>query len=193
QMTRGWSWFVLVAVASTVAPAGVRAQTAPAAPLPPPPPAAPTVAAAAPAAPAEAGVPLRLALELDEAGGVVTGSFHNQVLGARLDGRFSERLSFGASLGVGDLKGKDGRVHAALVRALLEYMAGDPAATVRYPLRFSTGYLAVNGPVAGVAGGLAVAAGKKADLIATLGSTVWITNNQNLLSLDLALEVAFRL
>ena len=175
-MSRRWLWLVLVG--ATVAPAA-RAQT------PPP------VVAATPAA--EDGVPLRLAVQLDEAGGIVTGSFHNQLVGARLDGRFSEHLSFGAYLGVGDLKGKDGRVHAALVRAMLEYMAGDPAATVRIPLRFSSGYLAANGPVAGLSGGLAIAAGKKVDLIGTLGSTVWLTNNQNLLSLDLSLEVAFRL
>ena len=184
-MSRGWLWFVLFG--AVVAPAAsARAQTAP----PAPPPAA---VATAPVAPAEESVPLRLAVELEEAGGVVTGPFHNQLLGARLDGRFSERVSFGAYLGVGDLKGKDGRVHAALVRGMLEYMAGDPTATVRYPVRFSTGYLAVNGPVVGVSGGLAIALGKRTDLVGTLGSTVWITNNQNLLSLDLALEVAFRL
>jgi hypothetical protein len=60
-------------------------------------------------------------------------------------------------------------------------------------VRFSSGYLAVNGPVASVSGGLAIAVGKRTDLVGALGSTVWITNNQNLLSLDLALEVAFRL
>jgi hypothetical protein len=183
MIRRRFSFVFLGLVA--LAPATAPAQAA--APAPPP------AAVAASAAPAEEGVPLRLALQLDEAGGVVTGSFHNQLIGARLDGRFSEHLSFGAYLGVGDLKGKDGRVHAALVRALLEYMAGDPAATVRYPLRFSSGYLAVNGPVAGVSGGLAIAVGKKVDLVGTVGPTVWITNNQNLLSLDLVLEVAFRL
>jgi hypothetical protein len=184
-MSRWWLWFILVG-AVIAPPAGARAQTPP----PAPPPAA---VAAAPAAPAEEGVPLRLAVEFDEAGGVVTGPFHNHLLGARLDGRFSEHVSFGAYLGVGDLKGKDGRVRAALVRAMLEYMAGDPAARVRYPLRFSSGYLAVNGPVAGVSGGLAIALGQRTDLVGALGSTVWITNNQNLLSLDFSLELAFRL
>ena len=112
---------------------------------------------------------------------------------ARLDGRFAERLSFGGYLGVGDLKGKDGRTHAALVMAMLEYMAGFPAATVRCPLRFASGYLAVNGPVARLSGGLAIAVSKQVDLVGELASMVWITNNQNLLSLDLAFEVAYKL
>jgi hypothetical protein len=177
-MSRRWSSFLIVTLLAWAGRA--HAQT------PPPP---PSVAATPPA---EESVPLRLAVQLEEAGGVITGSFHNQMLGVRLDGRFSEHLSFGAYVGAGDLKGKDGRAHAALVLAVLEYMAGDPAATVRYPLRFSSGYLAVNGPVARASGGLAIGVGKKVDLVGELASMVWITNNQNLLSIDFALEVAYR-
>jgi len=156
----------------------------------------PSSVAAAPAAPSETAgpaIPLRLAVELEAASGVVTGSFHNQLLGARLDGRFSEHVSLGGYLGYADLKGKDGRAHAALTYAALEYMAGDAAATVRYPLRFASGYLAANGPVVRVSGGLAIAVGKTVDLVGELASMVWLTNNQNLLSLDLGLELAFRL
>jgi hypothetical protein len=157
---------------------------------------APSSVAATPAASPEAPkaeIPLRLAVQLEAANGVVTGSFHNQLLGARIDGRFSEHLSLGGYLGYADLKGKDGRAHSALTYAALEYMAGDPAAIVRYPLRFASGYLAANGPVARVSGGLAIAVGKKIDLIGELASMVWLTNNQNLLSLDVGLELAFRL
>jgi hypothetical protein len=184
------------------APAPFDAAAAPPAPPPlaAPPPSInatpPPSINATPSAPAPAGgetIPLRLALTLEAATGVITGSFHNQLLGARLDGRFSEHLSLGAYLGLGDLKGKDGRAHAGLVMAVLEYMAGDPAATVRWPLRFASGYLASNGPVARVAGGLAIGLGKKVDLIGELASMVWLTNNQNLLSLDFGLELAFRL
>jgi hypothetical protein len=189
------SSFLLAAAAALAAPAA-RAQ-APAAPVeaaPPPGDAtAPPLPVATAAPPAEEPIPLRLAVQVEAASGIVTGSFHNQLLGARLDGRFSERLSLGGYLGAGDLKGKDGRTHAALLLAELEYMAGPPTATVRVPLRFASGYLTSNGPVARLATGLAIAVGKKVDLIPVLGSMVWITNNQNLLSLDLALEVAFRL
>jgi hypothetical protein len=175
-----------------------RAETQPETSATPPPVAAsnapplPVSASTAPP-PASQELPLRLAAQVDIATGVVTGSFHNQLLGARFDARFSERLSFGGYLGAGDLKGKDGRAHAALVMAVLEYMWGLPTAPVRCPLRFASGYLAANGPVARLSGGLAFALGKKVDLIGELASMVWITNNQNLLSLDFAFELAFRL
>jgi hypothetical protein len=192
---------LLAAAIMLTAATEARAQTptvAPAPPPPPPPVAAPTpppsvaqTPAAPPPEPTEA-VPLRLAAQLELANGVVTGSFQNRLVGARLDGRFAERLSFGGYLGVGDLKGKDGRTHAALVMAVLEYMAGFPAATVRCPLRFASGYLAANGPVARLSGGLAIAVSKQVDLVGELASMVWITNNQNLLSLDLGFEVAYK-
>jgi hypothetical protein len=149
-------------------------------------------AVAASAAPAADAVPLRLALALEAANGVVTGSFHNQLLGLRLDGRFSQHLSLGGYLGLGDLKGKDGRAHAGLVAAVIEYMAGDPAATVRYPLRFATGWLAANGPVARASVGLAIALGQKVDLVGEVASIVWVTNNQDLLSLGASVEVAYK-
>jgi hypothetical protein len=178
-------------VAGAVALVGLataRAQTsAPGVPAPPP------AVAAAPPAPPDGGIGLRLAVPFEVANGIVTGSFHNQLLGLRLDGRFSEHLSLGGYVGAGDLKGKDGRATSALVMAVLEYMAGDPAATVRYPVRFGTGYLAANGPVVRASGGLAIAVSKRTDLVGELASMIWVTNNQNLLSLDFALELAFRL
>jgi hypothetical protein len=187
--SRRWSSLQVVAAPIFVAALGVaprvaRAQT---------PPSAVAAAPAAPATPAGSAIPLRLALELEAANGVVTGAFHNQLLGARLDGRFSEHVSLGGYLGYANLKGKDGRAHAALTYASLEYMAGDRAATVRYPLRFASGYLAANGPVARISGGLAIAVGRTVDIVGELASMVWLTNNQNLLSLDLGLELAFRL
>jgi hypothetical protein len=163
-------------------PLSARADVPPAAVV------APTAAQPA----AEEAIPLRLAVALEAASGVVTGPFLNQLLGARLDGRFSERLSLGVYLGAASLKGKDGRAHAALSYASLEYMAGDPANKVRFPLRFASGWLAANGPVARVAAGMAIAAGRKVDLIGEIASMVWLTNNQNLLSVDLSVEVAYR-
>jgi hypothetical protein len=174
----------LLAVAALAAAGSVARAEAP-----------PPSVAATPAPPAgaeAAGVPLRLAVQVEAANGVLTGSFHNALAGARLDGRFSEHVSLGAYLAYANLKGKDGRVHAALTYAAVEYMAGRPEATLRFPLRFATGYLTKNGPVARVSGGLAVAVGKKVDLIGEVASIVWITNNQNLVSLDGCLEVAIR-
>ncbi|HVX96797.1 MAG TPA: hypothetical protein VHK47_17915 [Polyangia bacterium] len=173
-------WWVPVVVAVTAMPRPARAEDPP-----------PAVASPAPP-PAVETIPLRLAVALEAASGVVTGPFLNQLLGARLDGRFSEHLSLGVYVGAANLKGKDGRAHSALTYAALEYMAGDPALKVRFPLRFATGWLVSNGPVARVGTGMAIAAGKKVDLIGEIASMVWLTNNQNLLSIDLSIEVAYR-
>ena len=182
---------VLVGLAGLVGlSAAARAQV-PASPAAPPAPSLAVTPAPPPAA--SPGIPLRASLQLEAANGVVTGGFHNQLLGARLDGGFSEHLSLGGYLGVADLKGKDGRAHAALTYAILEYRAGPPEARVRYPLSFASGYLTANGPVARVAGGLAVRLGTRVELVGELASMVWLTNNQNLLSLDGSLAVAFRL
>ena len=194
---RPWSLCGLVIVAALVGTTA-RAQevAAPAGPTAVPPPPPPPVLAETPklASPTPpAAIPLRLALELEAASGVITGPFQNGLVGVRLDGRFSDHVSLGGYLGVGGLKGKDGRVRAGLVLAVLEYMLRDPSATVRVPLRFSTGYLAANGPVARVGTGVSLAVGQRIDLVGELASMVWLTNNQNLLSLDGSLAVAFRL
>ena len=175
---------VLLLIVST-APAAARAQT---------PPAAPSAVAAQPAPPADAPtIPLRLAAQVELASGVATGSFHNQLVGGRLDGRFSPHVSLGGYLGFADLKGKDGRLHAALAYAELEYLAGDPTSWLRFPLRFATGYLTENGPVVRAVAGLSFKVGRSVDLVTELAPMVWLTNNQTLLSLDLALELAYRL
>ena len=166
-----------------VAPALARAQTPPAP--------APTVAAQ-PTTPAST-IPLRLAAQVEVASGVATGSFHNQLVGGRLDGQFSPHLSLGGYLAFASLKGKDGRTRAALTYAELEYLTGDPSARLRFPFRFATGYLADNGPVVRASTGLSFAVGRKVDLVAELAPMVWLTNNQTLLSVNLALELAFRL
>jgi hypothetical protein len=177
-----------VVVAPLPAAAVARAQTSPPPPLvvsPPPPPASVT----APAAPS-----LRLALQTEGAVGVGTGAFYNHLVGGRLDLRFSDRVSLGGYLGYVNLKGMNGRAHSALTYAQLEYLAGDPAATIRYPLRFASGYLGGNGPVVRAAAGFAFALGPKVDLVTeVLAPMVWLSNNQTLLSLDLALELDVRL
>src|SRR3954463_4126172 len=71
-------------------------------------------------------LPLRLAVQTEAAGGGAPGPFYNHLLGGRLDGRFSPHISLGGYLGYANLKGKDGRVGAALAYAQLEYLAGDP-------------------------------------------------------------------
>jgi hypothetical protein len=177
--------------------------------LPPPAPAAPSparpVASAPPpvavasspviaAAPPADAIPLRLALQTEGAIGVGTGRFYNQLLGGRLDLRFSSQTSLGGYLGYANLKGANGRAHSALTYAQLEYVAGDPTSFVRFPLRFASGYLGGNGPIVRAAVGFAFAVGPKVDLVTEIfAPMVWFTNNQTLLSLDLSVELAVRL
>lgn len=135
----------------------------------------------------------RLAVQTEGALGVAGGAFYNQLLGARLDFRFSPAVSLGAYLGYANLKGKEGRAHALLPCVQLEY-AAPLAPRLRAPLRFGTGYLPRNGPLARVAAGLAFALAPSVDLVAELfAPTVWVTSNRALLSMSLALELAMKL
>jgi hypothetical protein len=139
-------------------------------------------------------LPKRLAIQTEGAIGVASGHFYNQLVGARLDGSFSPHVSLGGYLGYANVKGKDGRAHAALTYAQVEYLFGEPGATIRFPLRFASGYLFANGPVVRAAGGLDFKLTPKIDLVTELLTPmVWLTNNQTLLSLDLSLEVLIRL
>jgi hypothetical protein len=156
------------------------------------PPAPPAVASSAPDGVDR--VPLRLALATAGAWGVAPGTFYNQLLGARLDFVFSPRVSLGGALDYANLKGKDGRASSALVTAQLEYRAGDPASSVRVPLRFASGYLGGNGPVVKAAAGLAFRLTPTVDLVTELfAPTVWLTNNQSLLSFNFSLELNIKL
>jgi hypothetical protein len=138
-------------------------------------------------------LPLRLAIQTEAASGVVTGRFYNQLVGLRLDAQFSPQVSFGGYLGYVNLKGKDGRANDLLPYAQLEYRTGAPGDAVRIPLRFASGYLPHNGPVVRLAAGLAFALTPRVDLVTELAPMIWVTNNQTLLSMNLSLELAFRL
>jgi hypothetical protein len=135
-----------------------------------------------------------LAVQTMAAAGVATGSFYNQLVGLRLDLPFSPHVSAGAYLGYVNLKGKDGRASNVLGYAEVEYRTGAPGDKVRVPVRFASGYLPGNGPVLRLAAGLAFALGQRTELVTEfLAPMLWVTNNQTLLSMNLSLELAFRL
>jgi hypothetical protein len=175
------AWKLLASFVTLALPIAARAQTPPVAVAP--------VSAPEP----EAVLPVRLALHLEGAAGVATGSFSNGLAGGRVDLRFSPHVSLGGYLGYANLKGKDGRAHAALTYAQLEYLARQPGDRVRIPARFASGYLGGNGPIVRVGTGLAISLTPNVDLVTEVASMVWFTNNQTLLSLDLALELAVTL
>jgi hypothetical protein len=137
-------------------------------------------------------MPFRLALQTEAATGVATGGFYNQLAGVRLDLLFSPHVSFGGYLGYANLKGKDGRAHDVLPYAQVEYLMGRPG-SVRIPLRFASGYLPRNGPVARLATGFAFAVTPTVDLITELlAPMVWVTGDQMVLSMNLSAEIAWR-
>jgi hypothetical protein len=143
---------------------------------------------------APAPSPFRLAVQTTAAAGVATGSFYNQLVGLRLDAQVSPHTSGGVYLGYVNLKGKNGRASNALTYAEVEYRTGTPGDKVRVPVRFASGYLPGNGPVLRLAAGLAFALSPRTELVTEfLAPMLWVTNNQTLLSMNLSLELAFRL
>jgi hypothetical protein len=170
--------------------------TPPQASAPPPAPIQPPAAAAAAAtgtAAASDRIPMRFAVQTEAAIGVYPGDFYNHLAGVRLDLVFSPHVSFGGYVGYANLKGKDGRANNVLPYAQVEYMLGSPGG-IRFPLRFASGYLPRNGPVVRLSAGFAFPLTPKIDLVTELlVPTIWITRDQMVLSMDLALELLFRL
>jgi hypothetical protein len=160
---------------------------------PPPLPGPPASASATAAPPAETSR-FRLAAQTDTAVGLAPGPFVNQLLGARLDCRLGEAFSLGGYLGYANLRGKEGRVHQVLPYAMLEYRVPLAARPWLVPMRFAAGYLPSNGPFTRLSAGLGYALGPRTDLIAEIfAPTLWFSRNQAAASLDLALEIAFKL
>jgi hypothetical protein len=143
----------------------------------------------------EPRVGARLAVALESARGHTGAGFRNGLAGLRVDLVFSPRVSLGGYFGYADLKGKDGRAHALLSYALLEYQV--PLAPrlldLRLPLRFATGYLAGNGPVVRASAGLAIALSHRVDLLTELVTPMaWVTNGQTVFSTNASLELSMR-
>jgi hypothetical protein len=180
------TWFVAaLLVAAPAAPAAAQVPSPPAAPPP-------VVQQPAPRPPSTGRLPMRLALQTEAAIGFYPDDFYNHLVGARLDLVFSQHVNFGGYLGYANLKGKDGRAHDFLPYAQVEYMIGPPGG-VRIPLRFASGYLPRNGPIARLATGFAFAATPTVDIVTELlAPMIWVTGDQMVLSMNLSAEIAWR-
>ena len=156
-------------------------------------PATAQTAAPGPATPAqETRLPMRLALQTEGAIGVYPGDFYNHLVGVRLDLVFSPHVSFGGYIGYANLKGKEGRSHDVLPYAQVEYLTG-PLGPIRIPFRFASGYLPRNGPVARFSTGLAFRLTPSLDLVTELlAPMIWVTHDQMVLSMNVAVELAYR-
>jgi hypothetical protein len=126
--------------------------------------------------------------------GLGGGGFTNALLGARLDWRATPTVAVGGYLGYANLKGKDGRAHVLLPYGQIEYRR--PLGLSRelaWPIRFGSGYLPRNGPMARLGTGLAFALGPRTALVAEVASVAWMTHAQMLVSFDLGLGLELSL
>jgi len=104
----------------------------------------PKAAPARSAAPASANRdavlrPLRLTLAATSAFGVTHARFFNQLVGLRLDYRFSPRFAFGGALAYTNLEGKDERAHNVLPEVFSEYRIPLKQEAFGLPLRLALG------------------------------------------------------
>ena len=164
---------------------------APAAATPPPAESAPAPEPLAPDAPVLH--PLRLGLTSTSAFGVTHARFFNQLVGARVDYRFSSRFAFGGSVAYANLKGKERRVHEVLPELLTEYRVPLQQETFGLPIRFALGFLPKNGPTLRLGLGLdfGVSESVSFDLI-PLEPMIWLNRERPEVSFNasLALRVA---
>lgn len=135
---------------------------------------------------------LRVALAATSAVGVTNAGFFNQLLGARLDYRFTPRFAFGAVLSYANLEGKDRRVHNVLPEAMLEYRLPYDGESFGMPLRFSVGYLAKNGPTLRLGAGLDFTVSQRLSLeLVPLETMVWVNRERPEVSMNGSLALRF--
>jgi hypothetical protein len=134
--------------------------------------------------------------QTEPAFGVSQGFFYNHLVGARLDYLFTERVSLGPYIGYANLKGPDGgRTNNVLVYLQFEYAhplsdSGD----LSLLFHFGSGYLPKNGPFERVAVGFGYSVSKDLRISLDLfAPAFWVVRDATSISLDMALEVAYRL
>ena len=163
-------------------------------PVPVPVPAAPSPPAPASTPADTVARPLRLSFTSTSAFGVTHAKFFNQLLGPRLDYRFTSRFAFGASLAYANLKGKDGRVHEVLPEVSSEYRVPLQGESFGLPLRLALGYLPKNGPTLRLGAGLDFALSQSVSLeLVPLEPMIWLNRERPEVSLNagVALRLAF--
>lgn len=117
--------------------------------------------------------------------GVSNDKFFNQLLGARFEGRFGERFSFGGTLSYANLKGKDGRVHNVLPEATAAYRLPLTRESLGLPIRWSLGYLPKNGPTLRLGAGVDITLADGVSLALVPAEVmVWVTRERPEVSLN---------
>lgn len=129
--------------------------------------------------------PLRFALASSSAFGVTNATFFNQLVGARLEYRFTPRFAFGGAVSYVNLKGKDERVHNVLPEALSEYRLPLEPARFGILLRLSLGFLPKNGPTLRVGAGFDWELSERVSLeLIPLEPMIWVVRERPEISLN---------
>jgi hypothetical protein len=131
-------------------------------------------------------------LQTEPAFGIADDFFYNHLLGVRVDHRFDEATSLGLYLAYANLRGRDGRVGSGLFYAQLDHRIAIEGTSLSVPVRWAVGYLARNGVVIRTASGIAWPLTQRVEMVLDLLTPVlWVTPERRLLSLDVAVEVAW--
>jgi hypothetical protein len=111
--------------------------------------------------------------------------FVNELAGARFELGYTRRFSLGLGVAYANLKGKDGRASNALPEASVAYRVPFAGETFGVPIRFSAGYLPMNGPTLRLGSGLdLVLSDAVACELTLLEPMVWVTHDRPELSLN---------
>jgi hypothetical protein len=136
---------------------------------------------------------LWLALRTESAFGYSGAGFYNHLAGVRLDYRPDPRFGLGVLASYANLKGADGRAHNLLVAGMVECRL-PLGARVSLPVRGYTGYLPANGPWLKAAAGPSFTLTPTTELTLELvAPALWVIRERMVGSLDVSLELVFRL
>jgi hypothetical protein len=111
--------------------------------------------------------------------------FVNELVGARFELGYTRRFSLAFGLSYANLKGKDGRASNALPEASVAYRVPIAGGTFGVPIRFSGGYLPMNGPTLRLGSGLDLMLSESvACELTLLEPMIWVTRDRPELSLN---------
>ncbi|HEX6277768.1 MAG TPA: hypothetical protein VFZ53_32220 [Polyangiaceae bacterium] len=139
------------------------------------------------AAPAAGDEPLetRVSGYVSVALGMPRLDFVNELAGARFELGYTRRFSLGLALAYANLKGKDGRASNVLPEGSVAYRVAFADDRFAVPIRFSAGYLPMNGPTLRLGAGFDfMPSDAVAFELTLLEPMVWVTRDRPELSLN---------
>lgn len=136
-----------------------------------------------------------VALQTEAAFGTSSDFFYNHLVGLRLGFRITHNLHIGLYGAYANLRGRDSRESNLLpMLQLTQRIRLSSRSDLTVPIRASVGYLPFNGPVLRLSAGLNIPVSERVEIGADiLSPTFWFLGSQVEISLNIGLEVIFRL